>query len=203
VFIERNRPASGVSLPTATAAENVLFGVRRGEEHAITDLVTTHQNGVYSFTVAMLRDARDAEEVAQDTFIRAIRAIRGQYSSEQVETLQVRPWLLRIARNLALNRIRARKSRPLTEPIEDGLQVIDASTDDREASSDQIELFERGLSRLDRSAREWLELRFVNDLTYAEIAAVKGGTEAAARGKVFRAIASLRRLCTEDENATL
>ena len=44
-------------------------------------------------------------------------------------------------------------------------------------------------SSLNGSAREWLELRFINDLTYAEIAALKGGTEAAARGKVFRAIA--------------
>jgi RNA polymerase sigma-70 factor, ECF subfamily len=188
-------------LPTATVAENVLLGVRRGEESAIADLVTAYQSGVYSFVLAMLRDTQDAEEVAQDTFIRAIRAIRGQYSADQVETLQVRPWLLRIARNLALNRVRARKSRPLTDSLEDDQQIPDTPIDILFDLGEDAGRLEHGLSRLDWSTREWLELRFVSDMTYAEIAAIKGGTEAAARGKVFRAIARLRRLCSEDENA--
>jgi RNA polymerase sigma-70 factor, ECF subfamily len=190
-----------VSLLTALAVEHVLAGVRLGKEDAITELVTTHQHGVYSYALAMVRDTRDAEEVAQDTFIRGIKAIRGQYSSEQVETLQVRPWLLRIARNLALNRLRARKSRPIADPIEEGQEFVDTSMVHEPKSDDATERLERGLQQLDLSAREWIELRFVQDLSYAEIAAVKGGTEAAARGKVFRAIASLRELCSEDVNA--
>jgi RNA polymerase sigma-70 factor (ECF subfamily) len=188
-------------LPTALAVENVLAGVRRGEEDAITELVVTHQNGVYSYALAMVRDARDAEEVAQDTFLRGIKAIRGQYSSEQVENLQVRPWLLRIARNLALNRLRARKSRPVADPIEEGQELVDTSTFAETESDSEAERLERGLRQLDWTAREWIELRFMQDLSYAEIATVKGGTEAAARGKVFRAIASLRELCSEDINA--
>ena len=190
-------------MATATLTENVLSGVQRGEERAIVQLVTAHQGGVYSFVLAMLRDTRDAEEVAQDTFIRAIRAIRRQYSADQVEILQVRPWLLRIARNLALNKVRARKSRPLTAPLEDGQQIPDTVFELHEDDRQESVRLERGLSRLDGAARQWLELRFVNDLTYAEIAAVMGGTEAAARGKVFRAIASLRKLCSEDENAEM
>jgi len=190
-------------LPTTLAVVNVLAGVRRGEDDSITELVTTHQNGVYSYALAMVRDARDAEEVAQDTFIRGIKAIRGQYSWEQVETLQVRPWLLRIARNLALNRLRARKSRPLADSIEEGQELVEASTLHEPEGDDEAERLERGLQQLDWASREWIELRFVQDLSYAEIAAVKGGTEASARGKVFRAIASLRQLCSEDVNAEL
>jgi RNA polymerase sigma-70 factor (ECF subfamily) len=181
--------------------EDVLTGVRRGEEDAITELVVTHQNGVYSSALAMVRDARDAEEVAQDTFLRGIKAIRGQYSSEQVGNLQVRPWLLRIARNLALNRLRARKSRPVADPIEEGQELVDRSTFHEPNEDSDSERLERALRQLDRVAREWIELRFVQDLSYAEIAAVKGGTESAARGKVFRAVASLRELCSEDVNA--
>jgi RNA polymerase sigma-70 factor (ECF subfamily) len=190
-------------LPTAIAAESVLLGVQRGHDDAVTELVTTHQHGVYSYVVAIVGDTRDAEEVAQDTFVRAIRAIRDQYSSDQVETLQVRSWLLRIARNLALNRLRARRSRPLTEPIEDGRDFADRPVLEVGDGGDEAERLERGLRRLDRSMREWIELRFVQELTYAEIAVVKGGTEAAARGKVFRALASLRQMCSEDVNAEL
>ncbi|HEX3244958.1 MAG TPA: sigma-70 family RNA polymerase sigma factor [Chloroflexota bacterium] len=190
-------------MPTATAAENVLQEIQRGHERAIDELVIMHQNGLYSYVLAMLRDRRDAEEVAQDVFIRAIRAIRTQYTDEQIKTLQVRPWLLRIARNLALNRLRARKSRPITDSLGEGVEVADTSTLETAHHADEDERLRRGLERLEWQAREWLELRFINDLTYAEIAALKGGTEAAARGKVFRAIASLRQLCTEDKNVEM
>ena len=143
----------------------------------------THQNGVYSYVLAMLRDRRDAEEVVQDAFIRAIRAIRGQYTDDQIETLQLRPWLLRIARNLALNRVRARKSRPITDSLDESLQVPDMSTFETVDEGDEGERLRRELERLEWERAEWLELRFINDLTYAEIAALKGGTEAAARGR--------------------
>jgi len=183
-----------------TVVENLLIGVHHGDERAIEELVVSHQNGIYSYALSMVRDSRDAEEVAQDTFIRAVRAVRTQYTDEQVETLQVRPWLLRIARNLALNRLRARKSRPITDVFDDGHEIADPSTYGGPELDAGDEKLHRGLERLDWSAREWLELRFIHDLTYAEIAAVKGGTEAAARGRVFRAIASLRQLCSEDES---
>jgi RNA polymerase sigma-70 factor (ECF subfamily) len=180
---------------------NALLRVRRGDEGAIDDLVTSHQSGVYSYALSMVRDTRDAEEIAQDTFVRAIRAIRAQYTDDQLATLRVRPWLLKITRNLALNRLRSRKSRPLTEPIDDDLQIADGSMTMGAQESDEIDRLRRALTMLDQSSREWLELRFMNDLSYAEMVGVKGGTEAAARGKVFRALASLKQLCSEDENA--
>jgi RNA polymerase sigma-70 factor, ECF subfamily len=183
-----------------TVAEELLVGVHRGDEQAIEELVVSHQNGIYSYALSMVRDSRDAEEVAQDTFIRAVRAVRTQYSDEQIETLQIRPWLLRIARNLALNRLRARKSRPVTDPLDGGHQIADPSSYGESELDSGDERLHRGLEQLDWSVREWLELRFVQDLSYAEIATVKGGSEAAARGKVFRAIASLRQLCSEDES---
>jgi len=190
-------------LVTVTVVDNLLVGVHRGDERAIEELVISHQNGIYSYALSMVRDPRDAEEVAQDTFIRAVRAVRTQYTDEQVETLQVRPWLLKIARNLALNRLRARKSRPVTDPLDDGHPIADPTTSGGSELDAGDERLHRGLERLDWSVREWLELRFAHDLTYAEIAAVKGGTEAAARGKVFRAIASLRQLCAEDESVEM
>jgi RNA polymerase sigma-70 factor (ECF subfamily) len=190
-------------LPTAIAAENVLVAVRRGDDDAVTQFVTAHQHGVYSYVRAMIGDAPDAEEVAQDTFVRAIHAIRNQYSSDQVQTLQARSWLLRIARNLALNRLRARRSRPRTDPIEDGQEFADRTSLDSGDGGDDSERLERGLRSLDWSMREWIDLRFVQELTYAEIAAIKGGTEAAARGKVFRALASLKQLCSEDIHAEM
>lgn len=188
---------------SATAAETPLRGVQRGDQRAIDEMVLNHQHGVYSYALSIVRDTRDAEEVAQDTFLRAIRAIESQYSHEQVETLQVRSWLLRITRNLALNRIRARKSRPATESIDERFDVADTASEQTADESGEMDALRHGLARLDASTREWLELRFVQDLSYAEIVAVRGGTEASARGKVFRALATLKELCLEGEHAEM
>ncbi|MFN0070667.1 MAG: RNA polymerase sigma factor [Chloroflexota bacterium] len=188
---------------TETKAVRILLGVRNGDDTAISELVTTHQNRVYAYALAVVSDPRDAEEVAQDTFVRAIRALRTQYSEVQVVDLAVRSWLLKIARNLALNRIRARKSRLLIVPFENVPEVADLSDPERTVVDGELDRMRTAFGRVDEITREWLTLRFISDLTYAEIAVIRGGTESAARGKVFRSLARLREEFLEDSHAEL
>ena len=68
-------------------------------------LVRTYTDLVYSVAVRVVRDPTEAEEVAQDTFVRAYRALEG-YDSERRTQMRFKPWLAQIALNLARNRRR-------------------------------------------------------------------------------------------------
>ena len=118
--------------------------------------------------------------------------------------LDLRPWLFRITRNLALNRLRARRTaREAPLPETDGYHeaALRASPSDHESldTRERRRELERALGRLGRELRELVQLRYVENLSYAEIAAVAGGSEAAVRGKVFRALGRLRAHLKDEE----
>ena len=77
----------------------------RDVDAAFPVLVAGHQDRLYSIALRLLGDGRDAEEVAQDTLVRAFRAMHG-YPRERIVELRLRPWLASIAVNLARNRRR-------------------------------------------------------------------------------------------------
>src|SRR6187431_3234660 len=74
-------------------------------------LVREHQDRLYSLALRSLGDSRDAEEVTQDAFVRAYRALRG-YDAERTRSLALRPWLSTIVLNLCRNH--AKRVRPVT-----------------------------------------------------------------------------------------
>src|SRR5881296_3390340 len=77
----------------------------RDLDAAFPVLVDAHQDRLYTIALRLLGDRRDAEEVAQDTLVRAFRAMQG-YGHDRIATLRLRPWLASIAVNLARNRRR-------------------------------------------------------------------------------------------------
>lgn len=182
----------------SATGRDVLEAVQRGESAAIEAFVREHEALVFSYSRRFLGDACDAEEIAQDTFVRAIRAVQ-TYSYRRIVDLAVRPWLLRIARNLALNRLRHDRSRPVAVADVADLESVLSGAEVNPGSSD-AEL-EAAIERLDRSEREVVALRFGDDLSYAELAATVGCTESAARGRVFRALKRLRLILTERNDA--
>ena len=75
-------------------------------------LVLAHQDRLYSIALRMLGDPRDAEEAAQDAFVRAYRALAG-YDAARIRELRLRPWLATIVLNLCRSRLAAgRRPRP-------------------------------------------------------------------------------------------
>src|SRR5512135_2300845 len=90
--------------------ECIALAVHQDDDGAVERLVRAYQDQLYSYALRMLRDSFDAEEVTQDAFIRACRTLTASYDPDRCRHLEMRPWLFRITRNLALNRIRARKS---------------------------------------------------------------------------------------------
>ena len=159
-------------------------------------LVVAHQRLVFGLALRVVGDRADAEEVAQDTFVRAYHALAG-YDAGRVAAMRLRPWLARIALNLARNRVRRRP--PPHRPLEDGDgQPLAVAAP---AAAGPAELAERRVERdvwvgllagLPRGQREAVVLRHVEGLPYAEVAEVLGRPVGTVKTHVHRGVRQLR-----------
>lgn len=163
---------------------------RHSEEHRIALLLAKHGDELARHIRRMVRDDDAAQDLLQDTMIRAHEAL-GRLRADSNE----RAWLYRIATNAALNHLRARTrervalerhaaeraSEPVAGP--DGADGPDQG---------QRERLWAGVARLPERQRLALTLRIVDELDYDEIARRLGGTSDAARANVHQATRKLR-----------
>jgi len=181
----------------------LALAVHRSEAGAMEDLVRSYQDCLFSFALRILQDPFEAQAVTQDVFMKAHRTLRLKYDGERCRTLLLRPWLFRIARNLALNRRRRRRSAresPLLEITGNGEPPVDSYAVLRGSPrhSDELILLEEAMKRLESPSRELVVLRFIEGLSYAEIASVLRTSEASIRGRIFRALRRLRTFMEDD-----
>jgi RNA polymerase sigma factor (sigma-70 family) len=168
----------------------------RDLDGSFADLVRVHQRLVFGLALRVVGDRADAEEVAQDTFERAYHALAG-YEAERVAAMRLRPWLARIALNLARNRLRRRP--PPARSLEDGdgqpLAVPAPAAAEPAAVAERVqerELLAGLLAGLPRAYREAVVLRHVEGLPYAEVAEVLGRPVGTVKTHVHRGVRQLR-----------
>ena len=168
----------------------------RDLDGAFEELVRGHERLVYGLALRVVGDAHDAEEVAQDAFERAYHALAG-YPAERVAAMRLRPWLARIALNLARNRLRRRT--PPTRPLEVGggepLPLAAPASGEPAAvveRREDHELWAGLLAGLPARYREAVVLRHVEDLSYAEVAEVLGQPVGTVKTHVHRGVRLLR-----------
>ena len=162
-------------------------------------LVLGQQDRIYSIALRMLGDPRDAEEAAQDAFVRAYRALAG-YDPTRIQELRLRPWLATIVLNLCRSRLarrtaagRAALSLDLAlpgdlEPRVDEAHSPVAIVAARDAANDWAGL----LLTLPPAYRSAVVLRHVDGLSYPEIAIALGRPEGTVKAQVHRGLALLR-----------
>ncbi|MBW3556263.1 MAG: RNA polymerase sigma factor [Actinobacteria bacterium] len=160
---------------------------------AFPDVVRAHQDGIYSIALRLTGAPAEAEDVAQDTFVRAYRALQGYDSARRTE-LALRPWLARIALNVCRNRARAASRRPRTAPFDDGVEAPAAGGD---SSSGVLQDEAAGelaaaLALLPEPQRRSVVLHHSGELTYREVALVLGRPEGTVKADVHRGLATLR-----------
>ena len=181
----------------AKQADNLGLAVHHGLEGSLERMIRAYQDQLYAYALRMLRNSFDAQEVTQDAFMGAYRALTLRYDEARCRQLDLRPWLFRIIRNLTLNRLRARRA--VREELFNTASSEPAAFPDPRAgcgfrNSLDPEALESAQAQLKPAARELIVLRFMEGLSYAEMAKVLGTTEASARGKVFRALQRLKLL---------
>ena len=139
-----------------------------GDIAAYETLVERFKGVVYSLALSIVRNPEDAEEAAQDTFVKLFRA-RDQYDPERA----LEPWLLRIAGNTcrdALRRRRADKLPLVRNDAEGGLELIDSRTVTENHGAATRQAVRHELERLSDRFRLPLLLKYVNGFTNRQIA---------------------------------
>jgi len=146
-------------------------------------LVETHQHRIYGFALSLCANPHDAEEIAQETFIKAHLALAG-YGEERVAAIRWSAWLHRIALNTFRNRIRVVRN---TVPIDS----IPEPAANGGATEDRHDL-RAAVGRLPARYRDAIVLRHVQGFSYSEIAGVLGVPEGTIKSDVHRGLALLR-----------
>lgn len=177
--------------------KNLAVAVHGNVDGALECLVRTYQDRLFSYALHLLANPFDAQEITQDAFLRAYRALTTRYDEAKCAGLVLGPWLYRIARNLAHNRRRTRRSRremPLEESGDGHVSLLRCPPEAARSleATEQTRILQLALGRLKPEGRDVILLRFMEEMSYAEIAAIIGASEASVRGKVFRALGKLR-----------
>lgn len=135
---------------------------------------------LYRFCLSLTRSSAEAEEIVQETFLRAL-----QHSNKLPDNANVDAWLFRIARNVHISRLRKRQR----EVGDQGLDAVPSTVDveDKLVNQDQALHVLRHLHTLDEPYKEVFTLRALGDVGYQEIAALFGKSESWARVTYHRA----------------
>lgn len=150
---------------------------------AFPDLVDALASDVYS-GLRRLAGADDAQDLTQETFIRAYRAL-GEYDTVRIRSLRLRAWVWTIALNLGRNHARDRARRPTPVELEDRFGVEDPEPAD-------VAAWDRRLRSLPPAQRRAVVLRHIVGLDYGEIAEATGRPPTTVRSDVHRGLERLR-----------
>ena len=176
-----------VELAPVESDARLAVDLARDLDGAFEALVHAHQDRLFTIAWRTSGDRHDAEELVQDCFVRAYRAL-ATYSPTRIRDLRLRGWLTTILLNAGRNRARVRRV-PTTElAFDPGAEPADdplTRTDDRET-------WARLLATLSPAQRTAVVLRHVDGLSYAEIAEATGRPEGTVKAHVHRGLAALR-----------
>jgi len=157
----------------------------RTDDHVLAGMVEQYASALYRVAYSVLRNAADAEDAVQETFLRVLR-----HRDALDEVRDRRVWLIRIVWNIVLDRKRRAKTRPETDDVEELARVLPStglSAEEAAAAAQHHAHVLACVDKLPRKERQVLMLSAFEDLTSVEIAAVLGITESSVRSRLFRA----------------
>ncbi len=174
---------------------------KRGDLEAFNQLVLKYQDHIVSVVFQILRDFEEAQDMAQEAFVKAFRSLESFRGDAKFST-----WLYRIAINLAKSKLRWKKLRSWVsfskysdEEGEFEIDPVDEAPLSREQaiSKEMLEAIDEGLKKLDAEFREVIVLRDMQELSYEEIAKVLSLNVGTVKSRLSRARKSLRELLKE------
>lgn len=172
---------------------------KSGDEEAFKELIVRHKNRIFTTIYVIVKDREHAEDLLQETFIKAIDTIKSGRYNEQGKFL---PWILRIAHNLSVDNYRRSKRYP-TIVMEDGsnifncMEFAEASFETKQMQKDTIEKLKSLIDQLPEAQREVLIMRSYMDMSFKEIADATGVSINTALGRMRYALLNLRKKLTQ------
>ena len=160
-------------------------------DRGFTALYRTHLRDVYSYAYYRVGNHHDAEDLTEQTFLQAYRHF--ERAQREADGRPLRPWLIRIAHNLAANLYRDCSRRPQT-PIDDTQELSAVhTTEDLVEGRDELARILKAVKVLPDERREALIMRFALGMDNREIARALGKTDGATKVLIHRAIRQLER----------
>ena len=160
---------------------------RAGDDAAFEELMRRYKRPVLNFVYRLLGDADEADDVAEDVFVRVYQNLRSYSSRTQFST-----WLFALARNAAIDRLRWRKRHP-TQPLDSVPEPVT-----RTGVADEVNAHEIGaqvaaaITVLPEDQRTALVLAEYQGLSYAEIAEIMHCSKKSVESRLYRAKQTLR-----------
>ena len=174
----------------------------QGNDKAFDELLRRHQDYVYSYILFICKNEDTAQDVFQDTFARAIVAIRNH---KYQKTGKFSAWLVRIAHNLAIDRTRnAEPGLTLTHDdlplgVTNSLRFSEGTVANRIIESQDTECLRSLLNYLPEVQREVVIMKFYEDLSFKEIAEKTGVSINTSLGRMRYALINLRKLIQQHQ----
>jgi RNA polymerase sigma-70 factor (ECF subfamily) len=171
----------GLDSPQLRVEEHgLIHGAQQGDRQAFAALVERYWDRLYRWLYHLSRDPHTAEDLAQETFLKALRHLESFRPGTNFSA-----WLFRIAHNAWVNQARsAARSR---RPVPEHLASRDEGPVEQVLTQESLELLARAVGRLPAEFRAAFLLRAEEGLTFREIGEVLGLTEETARWRVFKA----------------
>ena len=169
--------------------QTLVASALAGDKDAFDQIVERHRRAVYQVCYRFVNNHEDASDLAQETFVRAWKGLRNFRGRAALST-----WLYRIAVNVCLNRVGAR--RVDVEPLETD-RFVDPNAELPGASlirEERAEAVRRAIAELPEKQRATLILRTYHDMSHQQIADVLGSSVGAVKANFFHALANLKKI---------
>ncbi|MDX2342588.1 MAG: RNA polymerase sigma factor [Acidimicrobiia bacterium] len=165
---------------------------------AFPELVTEMQGLVFNGARRWVPSRQDAEDIAQEVFVKAYKALQG-YPSQRVTELRLRPWLFTITINLCRNHARTKSRRPTQTALSGVEPLAPTATEQSAVDAVTIDEWRVRLGELGTRQRDAIVLRHVVGLPYEEIAEVLGRPAGTVKSDVHRGLERLRSMLATEE----
>jgi RNA polymerase sigma-70 factor (ECF subfamily) len=163
-----------------------------------SDLYRQHLRDVYSYSYYRVGNHHDAEDLTEQTFLQAYRHF--ERAQRESNGRPLRPWLIRIAHNLAANFYRDRSRKPQTSIEDAGIIKAPHDTETLVEGRAELTAILQGVTKLPDDRREALIMRFALGMDNREIARAMGRSDGATKVLIHRAIRQLEEIVkTSDE----
>jgi RNA polymerase sigma-70 factor, ECF subfamily len=165
-------------------------------DREFSELYRAHLRDVYSYAYYRIGNHHDAEDITEQTFLQAYRHF--ERAQRESDGRPLRPWLIRIAHNLAANYYRDRSRRPQTNLDDAAVLTAPLETERVVEEREEVKEVLQGVSKLPDDRREALIMRFALGMDNREIARAMGRSEGATKVLIHRAIKQLEQGLEEE-----
>jgi RNA polymerase sigma-70 factor (ECF subfamily) len=187
------------AISSQTPDKDLIKGFLAGNDQCFDELLGRYKAKVFTTIYLIVKDRSVAEDLFQDVMIKVVRMIRSGKYNEEGKFL---PWVIRIARNLAIDHFRKAQRNPVQRESEEYdifnvVQRAEESSEDQIISQENARYVRKLIQQLPEKQREVLIMRSYAELSFKEIAAITDVSINTALGRMRYALLNLKKLARE------